>query len=317
MKLKRIDAFDMNYEECSAIKRLKLATTSGMGEKRLYVGHDEVMLDEFFDLENIEYFFFLKKDLQKYLIDAKEEYLNPVQEYKEDISAYYNENVSLINSLEDQIVKLHFCKKYDSQKRYYLNFIKDGYSSKNYDYFRKVALPRVTKISWLKVKDEGTNKLYIYIKPFFYISEKEKEEKIFIENLSVNNNVLWKNYRKKQIQFRKELFDIMPACVITNVTEDRILEACHIKPFVKCNEQEKYDVNNGLVMTPTYHLLFDLGFISFLDDGQLIVSPYLSNMNKKRLNIIENKKYMIPKSRSKYLQYHRENIFNKMPDLTV
>ena len=67
MKITRIDAFEMNLEECAVMKKYKLGTT-GMGEKRIYVGRDEKMLDEFFDLENIEAFLMLKKDLQKYLI---------------------------------------------------------------------------------------------------------------------------------------------------------------------------------------------------------------------------------------------------------
>ena len=67
MKVTRIDAFDMNFEECSSSKKYKLQGTTGMGEKRIYVGSDEKLLDEFFDLENIESFLILKKDLQKYL----------------------------------------------------------------------------------------------------------------------------------------------------------------------------------------------------------------------------------------------------------
>ena len=188
MKITRIDAFEMNLEECAVEKKYKLGATRGMGEKRIYVGHDEALLDEFFDLNNIESFFFLKKDLQKYLVDARDEFFHPVQEYKEDISQFYDENVSLTNAISTDIIKLHFTKKYDGQKRYYLNFAKDGYSSSNYDLFRRIALPRVTKLSFVKVKEVGTNKLYIYIKPFFFIDETEKEEKQLIEDLMSGNS---------------------------------------------------------------------------------------------------------------------------------
>jgi hypothetical protein len=64
MKFKRIDAFEMNFEECACKAQYKL-NTSGVGEKRLYVGHDETLLDEFFDLENIESFIFLKNRDEK------------------------------------------------------------------------------------------------------------------------------------------------------------------------------------------------------------------------------------------------------------
>ena len=317
MKFKRIDAFEMNFEECACKAQYKL-NTSGVGEKRLYVGHDEALLDEFFDLENIESFIFLKKDLQVYLIEAKDEYHNPVQAYKEDISTYYNSNVTATDAIPNEIIELHFTKKYDSQKRYYLNFKKDGFSSDNYDYFRNIALPRVTKLSFVKIQNVKNKKLYIYIKPFFYIDDKEKIEKEVEIKIATGDTSAPRVYRKKQVQYRHKLLDSMPNCLITGVTEDRILEACHIKPFSKCDgEDEQYDVANGLVFTPTYHVLFDLGFISFKDDGEILISPFLSNMNKNRLQLGENKKYRIPTKCAKYLDYHRTHVFNQIPDLDI
>lgn len=317
MRVTRIDAFDMNFEECSAARKYKLIGTTGMGEKRIYVGSDETLLDEFFDLEHIESFLILKKDLQKYLYEAKEEYFNPSQDYKNNISLYYDDNLEMINSLNEEILHIHFTKKYDSQHRYYLNFKQDGFSGNNYNYFRNIALPRVTKLNFVKVKNVDDNKLYIYVKPSFFIDEKVREDKEIVENLLAGNKEAVDNYRKKQTQYRRNLLDEMPACVITKVTEDRVLEACHIKPYNVCNDDEKYDVHNGLVMTPTYHKLFDMGFISFNDNGTIIISPFLSNMNKKRLDLEDNKQYRIPSSCSVYLAYHRENIYNQIPDLRL
>lgn len=316
MKVTRIDAFDMNFEECAVARKYKLST-SGMGEKRIYVGHDEKMLDDFFDLDNIESFLLLKKDLQRYLIEAKDEFFHPVQDYAEDISQYYDENVANTNAIVDNIIKLHFTKKYDSQNRYYLNFKKDGFSSLHWDFLRNIALPRVTKLNFVKVKDIKTNKLYIYIKPSFFIDEKEVDEKADIVDLLAGNKDAVINRRKGQVQWRQNLLDIMPACVITKVTEDRILEACHIKPHNISTDKEMYDVHNGLIMTPTYHKLFDLGFISFNDNGTILVSPFLSNMNKQRLNIDDGKQYRIPKECAIYLVYHRANIYNQIPDLQL
>lgn len=313
MIYERIDAFDMNFEECAASKKYKLAETRGMGERRLYVGHDEKLLDEFFDTKNIEYFFMLKNDLIKYLVDAEDEFKNPTQEYKEDISRYFDENVHSINLIERDRLIFHFTKKYDSQNRYYLN-LADGESGKQYNVFRNIALPRVTRLSWVKIQDKLTRKIYIYIKPSFFIEEKiriQEFEEIILEKRNEDSK---KDYRKKQIQYRRNLLDLMPACVITKVTEDRILEACHIKPFNKCvSDEEKYDINNGLILTPTYHLLFDLGFISFKDNGELLISPFLSNLNKTRLKLKDNTQYRIPLGCKSYLDYHRKNVFSQIP----
>lgn len=35
----------------------------------------------------------------------------------------------------------------------------------------------MTKLSWLKIKEQGTNNIYIYLKPSFFIDEKEVEER--------------------------------------------------------------------------------------------------------------------------------------------
>lgn len=321
MRVTRIDAFDMNFEECSVAKKYKLVGTSGMGEKRIYVGHDEQLLDDFFDLDNIECFMLLKKDLQKYLFEAKDEFYHPTQDYKNDLSVYYDENVNNTNNIVEDVIKLHFTKKYDSQNRYYLNFKNDGYSSSNWDFLRNIALPRVTKLNFVKVRNVDNNKLYIYIKPSFYIEEREIEERLIVEDLLAGNKQAAENRRRGQVQWRMNLLDIMPGCVITKVTEDRILEACHIKPHsVSLSEgknEELTDINNGLIMTPTYHKLFDMGFISFKDNGTILISPFLSNMNKQRLNLRDNVQYRIPKDCSQYLAYHRSNVFNQIPDIQI
>ena len=95
---------------------------------------------------------------------------------------------------------------------------------------------------------------------------------------------------------------------------ERMLIASHIKPWAVCeSDEERVDKYNGLLLTPTFDRLFDQGFISFSNEGQIFVSPYLSPLNTKRLGLIDNKKYdlTVNKKRSGYLEYHRINIFKK------
>ena len=317
MKIKRLDAFEMNFEECSVSQKYKL-NTKGVGEKRIYVGHDEKLLDEFFDLDKIDSFIILKKDLQKYLIDARDEYLDPVQDYKQNITQFYDDNIEFVDAIKDDTIILHFTKKYDSQHRYYLNFKNDGYSAKNWDYVRDIALPRVTKLNFVKIRDISTKKLYIYIKPTFYIDNKITIENDIKQEKPFNKAKSDIIPRKKQAQYRNKLLEIMPSCIITSVSDDRILDACHIKPFRNCeNDEERYDVHNGIIMTPTYHRLFDMGFFTFHNDGRIVLSPFLSNMNKKRLSLSDGAQFRIQKGSSKYLEYHRDVIFNQIPDLVI
>ena len=97
------------------------------------------------------------------------------------------------------------------------------------------------------------------------------------------------------------------------VNDERLLIASHIKPWVVSNNFEKTDPKNGFMFTPTYDKLFDRGFISFESDGTMLVSPWISPMNQKRLDIFNGKKIrMLPtEGREEYLCYHREFVFKK------
>ena len=59
--------------------------------------------------------------------------------------------------------------------------------------------------------------------------------------------------RKGQPEFRKALLKKIPYCPVTTVTDDRLLEACHIKPRSKCSQVEQSDSNNGIMLTRTIH----------------------------------------------------------------
>ena len=97
------------------------------------------------------------------------------------------------------------------------------------------------------------------------------------------------------------------------VSDDRLLIASHIKPWVMSNTAEKTDPKNGFMLTPTIDFLFDRGFITFTNDKKMLISPWLSKITCSKLQIIPEKKYdMLPiQGRERYLNYHREHIFKK------
>ena len=116
-----------------------------------------------------------------------------------------------------------------------------------------------------------------------------------------------------QGKYRETLLMECPFCPVTIVSDDRLLIASHIKPWVDSNEKEKIDPKNGFMFTPTFDLLFDRGFISFSNDKRMLVSPWLSKMTLSKLNIVPDKRYeFLPVAgREFYLEYHRTNIFKK------
>lgn len=320
MNLERIDAFDINFVDSAARKEFKLSTSTGMGESRIYVGNDEERYDEFFDFANVEYCVTEKKDLLKYLDDAYQEYMLPSQPYRSDVTQMYNDLKKETENISRDVLKYSFRKKFDDQNRYYLVLEAGENNRENYNYIRNIALPRVTKYCFIKFRDINTKKLFIYMRPILFNDLKVKEEiDDVIEEKNPQISETKKQIRRlKQGEYRRKLLENMPFCPFTKVADDRLLVACHIKPFSSCDiDDERYDSKNGITMTPTYHTLFDLGFISFEDDGTLLVSPFLSNITKQRLYLKDGDHIRLQTGSDKYLKYHRDNIFCKMPQIIL
>jgi predicted restriction endonuclease len=150
--------------------------------------------------------------------------------------------------------------------------------------------------------------------PYYHpAKEREVEKQIEEKRLPAETREQLVKARIGQGSYRQKLLEESSECIITRVNDERILMASHIKPWSVSDDNEKIDHNNGLVLTPTYDKLFDQGFISFENDGVVLLSPYISPLNLKKLNLVKGKRYSIPPSdrRKEYLQYHRDHIFKK------
>lgn len=114
-----------------------------------------------------------------------------------------------------------------------------------------------------------------------------------------------------QEKFRKNLLKQLKFCPITGINETRILLASHIKPWSISTNEERLDINNGFIFSPTIDKLFDKGLITFENSKELIISPILSISNKKSIGLEDGKKYLkLPiENRISYLDFHRNNIF--------
>ena len=66
--------------------------------------------------------------------------------------------------------------------------------------------------------------------------------------------------RKNQKMFRMDLIDRYKKCIITDCHEI-VCEACHIINFEECKDDDKYNVNNGLLLRSDIHKLFDNGYL--------------------------------------------------------
>lgn len=116
--------------------------------------------------------------------------------------------------------------------------------------------------------------------------------------------------RLGQGQYRQRLLHLRKSCYVTGISERALLRASHIKPWRDSNNVERLDHFNGLLLTPNYDVLFDVGYISFQDDGIIIISKRLSGHAIAALNINPHFQgaNLGPRTTS-YLAFHREKKF--------
>lgn len=79
--------------------------------------------------------------------------------------------------------------------------------------------------------------------------------------------------RRGQGLFRDRVKGMEPACRLTGLNHSDFLVASHIKPWRSSTNEERLDGANGLMLSPHADKLFDGGWISFSDDGGLLVAP--------------------------------------------
>lgn len=113
-----------------------------------------------------------------------------------------------------------------------------------------------------------------------------------------------------QGQFRTLLISYWHSCSVSGCEQIEILKASHIKPWRYSTNKERLDVFNGLLLLPNLDTCFDSGFISFEDDGKIIISDKLSKDAQLRLGINSNLKLLrVEQKHKSYLYFHRKNIF--------
>ncbi|GAA5175577.1 hypothetical protein GCM10025771_08140 [Niveibacterium umoris] len=116
--------------------------------------------------------------------------------------------------------------------------------------------------------------------------------------------------RVGQGMFRDALLDYWQgACCVTGLAVPHLLRASHIKPWAKCdNDDERLDVFNGLLLAPHVDALFDGGWISFAENGDVVISDALPPAARVQLGVSADWQVNgLRDSHLHYLAFHREN----------
>jgi predicted restriction endonuclease len=119
--------------------------------------------------------------------------------------------------------------------------------------------------------------------------------------------------RRGQGRFKEEVMRIERHCRITGVDRVEHLRASHIRPWRDCEDnRQRLDGSNGLLLTPSIDHLFDRGFISFEENGELLLSPVAHRQSLQRMGVETDRTVNVGgftiEQRS-YLNYHREQVF--------
>jgi hypothetical protein len=86
--------------------------------------------------------------------------------------------------------------------------------------------------------------------------------------------------------FRDALMDYWGGrCPITGITEPALLRASHIVPWAECDDAQRLDVYNGLLLSALWDAAFDKGLVSFADNGVILVNQKLSKAAQSALSV--------------------------------
>lgn len=143
--------------------------------------------------------------------------------------------------------------------------------------------------------------------------ELKKIKKLFKSNEKIPTAV------KKQIvkarigqgKIRNRLFEERHCCELCGIGQKELLVASHIKPWAECAKGEQGDLNNLLLLCAMHDALFDKGFITFDEEGKMLVSETLSEKEHKKYLLDKSMKIKITDGNREFLRYHREHVFKE------
>lgn len=112
--------------------------------------------------------------------------------------------------------------------------------------------------------------------------------------------------------FGDEVFTLWSgACAATGAMNRALVQVVPIKPWVLASDAERLDPQNGLPLTPTWHVAFSSGLIAFEDDGRLLLARDLDAEDARKAGIDPGFRLTLKGERqAAYLAAHRAALFD-------
>lgn len=157
-------------------------------------------------------------------------------------------------------------------------------------------------------KNKPINKEKNYNNALIKEAKKIEEEISFLNVEGLSKKAII-NARVNQGRFRDLLLERYNRCCLCGIESPALLIASHIKPWVESEPKEKLDVDNGFLMCPNHDRLFDKGYITFDDDGKIIISEAFTENDRVFIKVDSRMNIELTESNKKYLKFHREKVF--------
>lgn len=113
----------------------------------------------------------------------------------------------------------------------------------------------------------------------------EAERKLIVSNIKRNGR------GALQLKFRKNLFEVYPKCIISEISMPEVLIAAHIKP-VEYNGG--YDASNGFLMRTDLHLLFDANHLRIKPTSESIAEVEVDDITRNSYGFTIPSRIVLP-----------------------
>jgi 5-methylcytosine-specific restriction protein A len=100
-------------------------------------------------------------------------------------------------------------------------------------------------------------------------------------------------------------------CAVTGFDKLNILIASHILPWAEADDNQRLDVHNGILLSPTYDALFDRHLISFENNGKILLSDSIEFQAFQKIGVSGKEKInSLSNYNLEYLEKHRSKIYS-------
>lgn len=74
-------------------------------------------------------------------------------------------------------------------------------------------------------------------------------------------------------------------CAVTSFNDGRVLIASHIHQWKDATDEERLDVDNGILLSPNFDALFDRHLITFEKTGKIVLSESIDHKEYQKLGV--------------------------------